>query len=144
MPDVKIRVEATTRDELDSKTPTESSGKGTTTERLAVASIFAQQAVATTKQIVSASISNIGNFTGDYIKQDNVQRQVETLLQIGAIAVEAYVNPVLALAHIAGNFVKDLTTSVSSVQAMNKQENTLRLLKERAGYPTTNGSRTGE
>lgn len=146
MPSVKIRVESVSDDEINAqKQGQEVTGKDVPTEKLAVASIFAHQAISTTKQIVNYGISNIGSFTGDYVKQDQVQHAVGIVSDISSIVVGAaaggWVGAIVATLGVATKHVMSAVTEEKNAQ---HQERAVELLRARSGNYTTNGSRTGE
>lgn len=146
MPSVKIRVQSVSDDELNTqKAGQEVTGSNVPTEKLAVASIFAHQALSLGKQIVSTSISNIGNFTGDYVKQDKVQHAVDIISDIGTIATGAAAGGWIgAIVATVGVITKEVINFVAESKQEDHKERSVELLRERSGNSLTNGSRTGE
>lgn len=141
MADVKIRVEAASRDELDGQRQGQEVKGGQGTEKIAVASIFAHQALNTAKQITNYAISNIGNFTGDYIKQDRVQTAVNAVSDMAAVGTAFAVNWVAGVVAIVGVGIKKTLDVVSENQNIRHAENNAEYLRIRSGNSTTNGSR---
>lgn len=145
MPNVRVRVESVSNDELDSqKVGQEVVGKDVTKERLAVASIFAHQALTMGKQIVSFAISNVGNFTGDSVKQDRIEQAVNILGDIGTIGMGAmaggWVGAIIGTLGVATKYTLD---AISTNQQEKHTERKTELIRERSGNSLTNGSRTG-
>lgn len=142
MPNVKVRVEAVSNDELESqKQGEEVSKKDATGEKLVVASLFAHQALNTAKQITNYAISNIGNFTGDYAKQDRVQQIVNNVSDVGTIGVAFATNWVAGVVATIGVATKRVLEVVSDNQAIRHAEHNAEYLRKRSGDSTTNGSR---
>lgn len=141
MPNVKIRVESVSNDELEAqKQGQEVSGKQTT-EKLAVASIFAHQAINTTKQIVNYGISNIGNFTGDYIKQDRVQEVVNGIGDAVSVGIAFATSPIAGAIAVLGIATKKTFEVITENQNVKHAENQANYLRQRSGNSTQNGSR---
>lgn len=141
MADIKIRVSTAQAGEI-AQAGQPAVTPSVPTEKLAVASIFAQQAVSLGKQVVSASINNIGNFTGDYVKQDQVQNIVDNVSTLASIGLSFAVSPVAGLVATAGFVTKSIINVVSENRQELKRERSVELLRERSGNSTTNGSRT--
>lgn len=108
------------------------------------------------KQIVSYTVNNIGNFTGDYQAQRNINaaiNHVNKLMNIGNAAVSGFVmsggNPVGALIGttlaIAAEGVNMGMEALSLWVQENKNNRTIARLQERSGLSgLTNGSRGTE
>lgn len=146
MADVQIRISAVSRDELTTQKPSEqAAGANVPSEKLAVASIFAHQALTLGKQIVSTSISNIGNFTGDYVKQDRIQNMVGIVSDLATIGTGfAAGGAIGGIVATIGVVTKEILTTVSANKQETHSERRNELLRIRSGNSTTNGSRTGE
>lgn len=144
MADVRIRVEAVSRDELTTQQQGQEVKSGISAEKLAVASIFAHQALSVGKQIVSTAISNIGNFTGDYVKQDRVQHAAEVVGTIASVGAAFAVNPIAGAVATIGLVTKEVLNVVTTNQQELHRERATALLRQRSGNTLTNGSRTGE
>ena len=78
MPEVKIRIEKGVETAGDGQELQEKSSKQMTSGKVASVSILATTAIKTVKQITNTAISNIGNFTGDY----EMQRQVQAVMKL--------------------------------------------------------------
>lgn len=105
----------------------------------------------TATEAVNWSISNIGNFTGDYVKQSNIQNAVNLgnkLAGIGmSIAAGASIGgPVGALITgtiaVVGTAVNTVLSDISNSFQVKKQNREIAQLRELSGLnPLTNGGR---
>ena len=105
------------------------------------------------KQIVNYEISNIGNFTGNYVAQRKVQTAVSAgtrLLNIGNAAVAGFVaaGPVGAIIGASLAIATSVITYFEEERVaqleFKRQNYNLSILKERSGlYALDNESRTG-
>lgn len=141
MADVKIRVEAVSRDELNAQKQGQEVSGGATSQKLVVASIFAHQALNTAKQITNYAISNIGNFTGDYIKQDRIQETVGILTDMATIGTAFATNWIAGIVATIGVGTKRTLEYVSDFQKAKHVDRNVEYLRIRSGNSTTNGSR---
>lgn len=143
MPSVKIRVQSVNEEELNAQAVGQEVSAGAKVEKLAVASIFAHQAISLSKQIVSAGISNIGNFTGDYVKQDQIQNAISIgsdLATIGfGFAAGGWVAGLVAL---AGVTTKTIINVITQNQQEKHVERTTEFMRIRSGNSLENNSRT--
>ena len=142
MANVNIRVQAVNEEEqtgIPSQKKDEQKGAKPTAKTL-----FIHYAINQAKQIVNYGISNIGNFTGDYTKQQQVQQSVDLLSDIAGIGVAFATNWVAGVIAIAGTTTKQVMGVISENQQMVHAERERQYLLERSGNSTKNGSRTGE
>lgn len=108
-----------------------------------------------TEQFISYEISNIGNFTGNYVAQRNVDSTVASLNVLTNVATAAYAGFTMSGGNVFGALigagVSVISQTVSFLQrekinqlVFRQQNYTLDVLKERSGlYSLDNGSRTG-
>lgn len=141
MANVKIRVESVSNEELESQRQgQEVSGGG---EKLVISSVFVHQTLSLAKQTISTGLNNIGNFTGNYVKQDQVQNQVEVLSDMASIGIGAMAGGwVGAVVAATGVVFKRITNFVVENQNQLHAERQSEFLKIRSGNSLTNGSRT--
>lgn len=122
-------------------TTTQDEGK----KKVGAKSIFANQMVATAKQTMNYAISNFGNFTGNYIKQDAIQNTVDfigDLSTIGTgIAAGGWVGGLVATIGIA---TKKTFEAISDFRNNELSERQRAYMIERSGNATKNGSRGTE
>ena len=98
----------------------------------------------TGKQIVSASINNIGISTGDYVLQDRVQHAASLISDLSTIGVAFATNWVAGIAATVGVATKNVINAVTKNKRDAHEERKTDLLRARSGNTLTNGSRTGE
>ena len=147
MPNVKIRVEAVSDDELQAQKQGEEvkGKKDTGTGKLAVASIFAHQMINFGKQTLNYAVSTIGMRTGDYIKQERIQDTLSVIGDISTVATATITGGWAGLAiSIMGLTAKTVMEQVSIANEQKRAEIDASYLRERSGNSTKNGSRTGE
>lgn len=105
------------------------------------------------KEALNNGISNIGNFTGHYQTQREVQAAVSALsklsgLAIGAIAGFKVGGPIGAAAgfavSVASTIISDVSAGISYTQQIKNQNQEIEQLRTRSGLnPLNNGGRTG-
>lgn len=99
-----------------------------------------------TKQIVNTSIANIGNFTGNYQSQRNVNNVISTgNLMTGLVASAAMFGPI-GFAMAAGAVAVNYGLSEYTGHFANKKQNReISILRDISGLNSlTNGGRIGE
>lgn len=147
MPSVNIRVEKVDDAELNAKKQgdeTVAKDKGEST-KLAVASIFAHQALNVGKQIVNYQISHIGDMTGDYVKQEQAQEIVDAVGTLAGIGIAlATGNYAMAAVATVGAIVKKGFEIKSENMQIRHAENNAEYLRKRSGNSLENNSRTGD
>lgn len=140
MANVKIRVETISNEELATQKQGQEA-KGQNSEKLLTASLFVHQAMNVGKQIVNYAVSNIGNYTGDYVKQDRVQQAMDVVSTIGTIGVAFATNWVAGILTVGALAVKEGLNYRSEQQNIKHAENNAEYLRKRSGNSLTNGSR---
>lgn len=142
MPDIRIRIEKPkdSRAENQQQQP-----QARDTENVALQTIFAQQMISTGKQIISFQASNIGNFTGNYVMQDNVNEMLDVVGDLSTVALgfvsKGWVGGLVAISGIA---TKKVFEFISQQQQNKILEMERDYLVKRSGNATTNGSRGTE
>lgn len=144
MPQVNIRVESVSEAEQQTGVPTQKKEETKGGAKTALTSVFVHQAMNTTKQIVNYGISNIGNFTGDYLKQDRIQNEISMATDLIAVGTAFSVNIFAGLFATVGFGLKSFFEISNQQQSIRHRENNANYLRMRSGASTTNGSRTGE
>ena len=145
MPEVRARI--TTGAELagDGKEAQENGTKGIVgTEKIATISTFASIAVGQVRQIVNYSISNIGNFEGDQIKQAQMQQVMAVVGDVVSLGVGIAGGPVTAVVAIAGLAVKTGLNIYSEFQGDKHNRYQYEYMLSRSGNAVLNGSRGTE
>lgn len=145
MPDVRIRVETGQATAGDGREIQETAGKGKADAKTVALSLLGHQAINTTKQILNYSISNIGNFTGNTVMQENVQAITGIMGDIASIGMATasggWVGFAIATVGIATKYTLE---AVSTQIQQRKDNNQSRFILDRSGNSTMNGSRTGD
>ena len=150
MPQVKIRIEKGVQTAGDGQEQQEQKNRNTQgLNNVAVATAFAHTMINTGKQIITYSFSNVGQFTGNNLKQDQINTALEILGDVGSIAAGIATsviseNPVPLFASIMSIGTKYGLRSYSEYQEFKHGEYQRNLLLERSGNSTTNGSRGTE
>ena len=145
MPEVRIRIEKGSetagdgQEKQENKTSDKSQPVASATQML-----FYHQAIATGKQILSYATSNVANFTGNYLMQDQVNRTMDIIGDMTTLALGATRGWAgLAIATVGLTTKKALqfvTLMQEQVHLRNEQEYILK----RSGNSTTDGSRGTE
>ena len=145
MPEVRARI--TTGSELagDGKEAQENGTSGIVgTQKIATISTFANIAVNQVRQIVNYSISNIGNFEGDQIKQAQMQQVMSVVGDVVSLGVGLAGGPVTAVVAIAGLAVKTGLNIYSEFQGDKHNRYQYEYMLARSGNAVLNGSRGTE
>ena len=145
MPNVKIRIEKAAQTAGDGQEKQENAQVETQQPVVSPTTmLFYHQAIATGKQIMSYAASNVGNFTGNYLMQDQVNQQMEIIGDMTTIALGATKGWAgLAIATI-GVTTKKVMQVITQLQENVHLENEKNYLLKRSGNATTNGSRGTE
>ena len=101
-------------------------------------------AISQGKAILSVSISQIGITTGDYIKQEQIQRIVGYAQDAIGVGAAFLVNPVvgaLAVASLGIKYGLEISANIKQVELENTK---ITYMRDRSGNATLNGSRTGD
>lgn len=150
MPDVKIRIERGVETAGDGQEQQEQKALDKQgLKKVAVATAFAHTMVNTGKQIINYSLSNVGQFTGNNLMQDQINTALEVIGDVAGIAtglVTSIVteNPVPVIASILSVGTKYGTRAYSEYQEFKHAEYQHDFLLQRSGNSTTNGSRGTE
>lgn len=150
MSQVKIRIERgveTAGDGLEQQEQKRQNTQGM--KNVAVATAFAHTMINTGKQIISYSLSNVGQFTGNNLKQDQINTALEILGDVGSIVAGVATtvltdNPVPLFASIVSIGTKYGLRAYSEYQEFKHGEYQRNIMLERSGNSTTNGSRGTE
>lgn len=143
MPNVKIRIE---RGEEGGKDLSAAKGAGVASKKeISVQTLFATKMMGMAKQIVTNTASNVGNFTGDYIKQDQINVALEVVGGVVTVAMGAMAGgvpgAVIAVAGLLVNkSVQQFNTSMTELYA----EKDRNIILARSGNAAINGSRGTE
>lgn len=146
MPNVRIRIEKGTETAGDGKEQQEAKQEESKKQPVAspTAMLFYHQAIATGKQIVGYAASNVGNFTGNYLMQDQIQSALDIAGDITTLALGATRGWAgFAVAGI-GVTTKRVLQAVSMAQENVHLQHQQDYLLKRSGNATTNGSRGTE
>ena len=148
MPNIKIRIERGVQTAGDGQEIQENANK-TSPKKIALVSAFAHQTLNTGKQIISYSSSNVGNFTGNNVLQDQINNNLEILGYVTNIATGVATsvstwNPIPAIASIASVGFSIGTKVYSRVQEERHGDVKVNFLINRSGNLTKNGSRGTE
>lgn len=146
MPEIKIRIEKASENSSDKKSSDNQLVKNKNSKSdVALTTIFAQQMISYAKQTLSYTVSNIGNFTGNYMQQDLLESQLELFESIGTVALGFIAKgPVGGTIAIAGVVTKKVFETISNFRSEQLAERDLTLLQKRSGNSTTNSSRGTE
>lgn len=114
-------------------------------KKIGAKSLFAHQMIATAKQTFNYAISNIGNFTGDYIKQDQVQNIVDSIGDLSTVGLGFASGGVVGGIVVSIGIATKKTFEVISDMRKNElSERQRAYMLERSGNATKNGSRGTE
>ena len=141
MPEIKIRIEKGVETAGDGQELQEKSSKQMTSGKVASVSILATTAIKTVKQITNTAIANIGNFTGDYEMQRQVQAMMKIGGEIGQVVVASLVNPVAGIAMAVGIGLSYGLQAIEISQNIKKENYQASYLLARSGNSLTDGSR---
>ena len=142
MPNVKIRIE---RGEEGGKDLSAAKGGVASKKEISVQTLFATKMMGMAKQIVTNAASNVGNFTGDYIKQDQINVALETVSGITTIAMGAMAGGFAGAAiAAAGLLVNKAIQQFNTSMTENYAEKDRNIILARSGNAAINGSRGTE
>lgn len=146
MPDIVVRIEKGTETAGDGREQQEA--KREESKKQPVASpttmLFYHQTIATGKQIVGYASSNIGNFTGNFLLQEQLTNTLDIISDLTTLSLGATKGWAgLAVAGI-GVTTKRVLQLVSQRQEDKHIQNEQNYLLKRSGNSTTNGSRGTE
>ena len=149
MPQVKIRIEKGVETAGDGREIQETKLSSMEFKKMAVVTAFGRQVANTGRQIINYSLSNVGQFTGNNLKQDEINWQLDMLGDVanvtsGIVTSIMTENPLPAIASITSIGIKYGTRAYSEYQEFRHAEYQSNLLRERSGNSTKNGSRGTE
>lgn len=141
MPNVRIRIEKGQEAGIEAQQAQQKSE----TKNVAVTSLFAHQMLGTAKQIVNYQASNIANFTGDYIKQEQINQTLDIISDGSTIALGAMAGGLPGgIVAAIGVGTKHVLKLISQTREDELKERDRLLALERSGNSTRNGSRGTE
>ena len=143
MPDIRIRIEKPK--ERKAEQQQQETSQKQEQENVAVTTVVAQQMISTGQQIISFQASNIGNFTGNYLLQDNVNEMLDVVGDVTTVAL-GFVSkgPVGGLVAITGIATKKVFEYISREQQNSFLKMEQDYMIKRSGNQTKNGSRGTE
>lgn len=142
MPNIKVRLEAGTELAGDGKELQEQPNKGVSVQKVASVGVFANLAISQAKKVGQFAVSNVGNFTGDYVLQRNIQQGMAIVGDLSSIAVGALAGGwVGAIVATAGIVVGNTLEAVGIAQNIKKENYQSNFIKERGGDVYNDGSR---
>lgn len=145
MPEVRARITTGTETAGDGKEIQENGTSGIVgNQKIATVSTFANLAVSQVRQIVNYSISNIGNFEGDQIKQAQMQQVMSVVGDVISVGVGIATGPVGAVVAIAGVALKTGLNIYSEFQTDKHNRYQYEYMLARSGNAVLNGSRGTE
>lgn len=145
MANVKVRITSETDDQERGGAETITTAPSIDTKRMATTSLFVHAAVGNVKQAVQYGLSNVGNFTGDYVAQQNINQALEALGGVSTIVMGAvsagWVGAVIATASVA---FRGITQGVSRYIGYQNEEINASMARQRSGNALTDNSRGTE
>ena len=144
MPQIKIRIEKGVETAGDGQEQQEKKEKDSLPTASPTTMLFYHQAISTGKQIIGYAASNVANFTGNYLMQDQINNALDIvgdLTTIGLGATRGIPGLIVAsLGVVTKRTLQAITMYQDDVHAQNEQ----RYLLKRSGNAVTNGSRGTE
>lgn len=145
MPDITIRIEKNRESKENNNAPSSIREEAKNFMKFATENVFAKQMISTAKQIISYQASNIGNFSGDYLKEDDVNLRLDIIGDMATVGMGAlskgWIGAVVAVAGITTkNIFKFISMHRQNELLMYEQD----YLTKRSGNALINGSRGTE
>lgn len=143
MPQVKIRIEKGQEQAGDGNINQMASADEK--KNMAATSVFAHQMMGIGKQIFNYAASNVGFFTGNYVKQDEINATLELIGDLSTVGM-GFVSGGLVGGAVAviGLTTKKVLQNVTDRRKDVMQERERNYWLARSGNSTTNGSRGTE
>lgn len=144
MASIKVRLEKGVETAGDGREIQEQSSKSSelSTGKIASLSIFGTMALQQGKRIANYAVSNIGNFSGDYVSQRHLQQSLDLLGNVAGIVVGGLaLGPAGAIVAAVGVGVNYGLEAISIAQTIKKDNYESAYLKERGGNVYNDGSR---
>lgn len=111
-------------------------------EKAAMIGVFSHVAIAQAKKITQFAVSNVGNFTGDYVLQYNTQQLMSIIGDITSIGIGALAGGIPgALAVFTGIAINNTLETIGIAQNIKKENYQANFIKERGGDVYNDGSR---
>lgn len=145
MPQVKIRIEKGQEQAGVGNASATRVSEENSMMKSASMSLFAHQMIGEAKQIANYAVSNVGNFTGDYILQDRINTTMEMLgdaMTLGTAFVSG--GPLGVAIAATGIGLKKTLQAVSTFRNDTLAQRNIDLMIARSGNSTKNGSRGTE
>ena len=149
MPTVKIRIEKGVETAGEGQEQQETKLSKEQKKQLSIATMFAHQMINQMQSAIRTDIGRIGEKTGNYIQQSNINGALEVVSDMASIAsgivlsVSTY-NPVPAIMAIASVGIKTGQKYYDIAEEQRHATYQRDYLLERSGNATTNGSRGTE
>ena len=146
MPDITIRIEKGTQTAGDGQELQESQGQKSELSAGKVASIstFQNFAISTLKRSINYGIANVGNLTGDYIMQQQLETAAsiveDATMVVSGFAAGGIYGGIIAIAGVA---IKQGMNTASFFIDVYKSNINQDLLRQRSGNSLIDGSRGG-
>lgn len=140
MANVRIRIE---REETDAGEARQTQ-KEDEAKNMATSSMFAHKMMGIGKQVFNYAASNVGNFTGDYIQQDQINKALDVVGDATTIGLGFAVNPIAGVVATIGVATKNILKVVTRNREEELRERDRQYMLDRSGNSTRNGSRGTE
>lgn len=144
MPQIKIRIEKGVETAGDGQEQQEKKEKDSLPTASPTAMLFYHQAISTGKQIIGYAASNVANFTGNYLMQDQINNALDIVGDFTTIGLGATRGIPGLIVSVLGVGTKRAFQAISMYQEDVHAQNEQRYLLKRSGNATTNGSRGTE
>ena len=142
MPEIKVRLEAGVQTAGDGKELQEKAPSELTAGNVASVGIFANLAVSQAKRITNYAIANIGNFSGDYVLQRNIQQTMDLIGSASTIVMGAVAGGIpgliVATVGVGINYALEAVSVATNIKKENYQA---AFIRERGGDVYNDGSR---
>lgn len=146
MPNIKVRITSQSEEmQAGGLDALQAQQASTDVKRMATASLFVHAAVGNVRQAVQYGLSNVGNFTGDYIAQQRINQTLEVVGDVSSIVMGAvsggWAGAIIATASVA---FKGITKEISRSISYENEEINAYMARQRSGNALMNGSRGTE
>ena len=149
MPQVKIRIERGVETAGDGQELQENRQRQIENRKVAIATMFAHQMINTSEGLIKTSLGRVGDRTGDYVRQANINAMLDLIGDVanigGGIATSiATENPVPAIMSMVSVGIKYGQKYYEINRENQHAQYQHEFLLARSGNSTTNGSRGTE
>ena len=145
MANVKVRITTETPEQMQGGADAISTSKDIDKSKMATTSLFVNAVTGNIKQAVRYGLSNVGNFTGDYIKQNEINQALEFFDNASTIAMGAlsagWAGAVVATASVA---IKVGLGAYSRYKQYEAESLSSSLMRERSGNALFDNARGTE